>query len=104
MIDWAMTVVFLAGAACLTLAISFGGVVYPFSSGTMIALWSVTGVLLVVAVAVAKLHPGVSKENRLYPVHFLRRPILVLMQVQVFLSSGIVLVSSRGRLCAIING
>ncbi|KAK7228106.1 hypothetical protein V2G26_000276 [Clonostachys chloroleuca] len=91
MIDWAMTVVFLAGAACLTLAISFGGVVYPFSSGTMIALWSVTGVLLVVAVAVAKLHPGVSKENRLYPVHFLRRPILVLMQVQVFLSSGIVL-------------
>ncbi|CAH0051260.1 unnamed protein product, partial [Clonostachys solani] len=91
MIDWAMTVVFLAGAACLTLAISFGGIVYSFSSGTMIALWSVTGVLLVVAVAVAKLHPGVSKENRLYPVHFLRRPILVLMQAQVFLSSGIVL-------------
>ncbi|CAG9953673.1 unnamed protein product, partial [Clonostachys rosea f. rosea IK726] len=91
MIDWAMTVVFLAGATCLTLAISFGGVVYPFSSGTMIALWSVTGVLLVVAIAVAKLHPGVSKENRLYPVHFLRRPILVLMQAQVFLSSGNVL-------------
>ncbi|CAH0023308.1 unnamed protein product [Clonostachys rhizophaga] len=91
MIDWAMTVIFLAGAACLTLAISFGGVVYSFSSGTMIALWSVTGVLLIVAVAVAKLHPGVSKENRLYPVHFLRRPILVLMQAQVFLSSGIVL-------------
>ncbi|VUC26381.1 unnamed protein product [Clonostachys rosea] len=91
MIDWAMTIVFLGGAACLTLAISFGGVVYAFSSSTMVALWSVTGVLLVVAAAVAKFHPGVSKENRLYPVHFLSRPILVLMQAQVFLASGIVL-------------
>ena len=38
-----------------------------------------------------KLHPLVTKENRLYPLHFFRQPILINMQVQVFLSSGIVL-------------
>lgn len=38
-----------------------------------------------------KLHPLVTKENRLYPLHFFKQPTLINMQVQVFLSSGIVL-------------
>ena len=35
---------------------------------------------------------GVDKDNRLYPAHFFKRPILVNLQLQMFLVSGIVLV------------
>lgn len=38
-----------------------------------------------------KFHPLVTMENRLYPLHFFKQPTLINMQVQVFLSSGIVL-------------
>ena len=95
MIDWITTVVFLAGAACFTLAVSFGGTTYSWTSGTEIALWAVTGVLLVMTILLTIFHPGVSKENRLYPAHFLKQPILVNLQLQVFLVSGIMLVSAQ---------
>jgi len=101
MIDWIMTIVFLAGSACFTMAISFGGSVYAWNSGTEIALWTVTGVLLVVTILLSIYNPGVSKENRLYPAHFFKRPILVNLQLQIFLSSGIVLVSIDQ--CGVLN-
>ncbi|GES65987.1 major facilitator superfamily domain, general substrate transporter [Aspergillus terreus] len=91
MVDWVMTATFLAGSACLVMAITFGGTLYAWSSGNEIALWVVAGVLLIVGIIVAKLHPGVDKDYRLYPAHFLRRPILINLQVQMFLVSGIVL-------------
>ncbi|TIC90861.1 Efflux pump patC [Colletotrichum higginsianum] len=92
LVDWVNAVIFLAGSACLTVVLTFGGVVYPFRSGTVIALWTVTGVLLVAFIVMLKMHPLVSKENRLYPVHFFKQPTLINMQLQVFLSSGIILV------------
>jgi MFS family permease len=46
---------------------------------------------LIAFIVMLRLHPLVTKENRLYPLHFFRQPILINMQVQVFLSSGIVL-------------
>ena len=92
MIDWIGTTIFLAGAACFTLAVSFGGTTFAWTSGTEIALWTMTGVLLVVTILLTIFHPGVTKENRLYPAHFLRQPILVNLQLQVFLVSGIMLV------------
>nr|ART34992.1 putative Major Facilitator Superfamily transporter [Fusarium babinda] len=91
LIDWANAVIFLAGSACLTVALTFGGVIYSFQSGTIIALWTISGVLLVAFIVLLKLHPLVSKENRLYPLHFFKQLTLVNMQLQVFLSSGIIL-------------
>ncbi|KAJ4151880.1 Efflux pump dep3 [Fusarium oxysporum] len=91
LVDWINAVMFLAGSACLTVALTFGGVVYSFHSGTIIALWTVTGVLLVAFIVLLKLHPLVSKENRLYPLHFFKKWVLINMQLQVFLSSGIIL-------------
>ncbi|EFW22347.1 conserved hypothetical protein [Coccidioides posadasii str. Silveira] len=91
MIDWIMTVVFLAGCACFTMAINFGGVIYAWNSNPEIALWAVTAILLVATIFLMHFHPGVTKENRLYPAHFLKRLILVNMQLQIFLSSGIIL-------------
>jgi hypothetical protein len=92
LVDWVNAVIFLAGSTCLTLALTFGGVIYPFNSGVVIALWAVTGVLLIAFIVMLKLHPLVTKENRLYPLHFFKQPILINMQLQVFLSSGIILV------------
>ncbi|OHE97147.1 major facilitator superfamily transporter [Colletotrichum orchidophilum] len=91
LVDWVNSVIFLAGSACLTVVLTFGGVVYPFNSGTVIALWTVTGVLLIAFIVLLKLHPLVTKENRLYPLHFFKKPTLINMQLQVFLSSGIIL-------------
>lgn len=102
MIDWVMSVLFVAGACCLTMAISFGGLVYDYDSGPEISLWVVTGVLLILTILAAKYHPRVGKWDRLYPVHFFKNPVVLNMQVQIFLSSGIILVGSsrwpaRGR-------
>lgn len=94
MIDWIMMTAFLAGSACLIMAITFGGTLYDWGSGNEIALWVVTGVLLVVSIFLGKFHPGVHKDNRLYPAHFLKRPILINLQLQMFLVSGIVLVGT----------
>ncbi|USP74006.1 Efflux pump DEP3 [Curvularia clavata] len=91
LIDWINAVIFLAGSACLTAVLTFGGVIYPFNSGTVIALWTVTAILLVAFIVLLKLHPLVTKENRLYPLHFFEQPTLINMQLQVFLSSGIIL-------------
>lgn len=93
MVDWVNAFIFIAGSTCLTVVLNFAGVVYTFSSGTVIALWVVTGILLVVFILTLKFHPFVAKENRLYPVHFLKKPTLINMQLQVFLASGIILVS-----------
>lgn len=79
------------------MVLTFGGVVYSFRSATVIALWVVTGVLLVAFVVLLKLHPLVSKENRLYPLHFFKQLTLINMQLQVFLSSGIILVSHHSK-------
>ncbi|KAF4336889.1 ABC transporter [Fusarium beomiforme] len=91
LVDWANAIIFLAGSACLTVALTFGGVVYSFRSGTIIALWTATGVLLVAFIVLLILHPLIPKENRLYPLHFLKQWTLINMQLQAFLSSGIVL-------------
>ncbi|EFQ32225.1 major facilitator superfamily transporter protein [Colletotrichum graminicola M1.001] len=91
LIDWVNSIIFIAGSACLTVVLTFGGVIYPFRSATVIALWIVTGVLLIAFVVLLKLNPLVSKENRLLPLHFFKQPILINMQLQVLLSSGIVL-------------
>ncbi|KAE8329908.1 hypothetical protein BDV39DRAFT_202486 [Aspergillus sergii] len=88
MIDWIMTTMFLAGSASLVMAITFGGTLYAWSSGNEIALWVVAGVLLIVYIVLAKYHPGVDKGNRLYPAHFFKRPVLVNLQLQMFLVSG----------------
>lgn len=92
--DWINALFFLVGSACLTIVLTFGGVVYSFRSPIVIVLWTITGVSLVGFVVSLKLHPLVSREHRLYPAHFFKKPVLVILQLQVFLSSGIILVRS----------
>ncbi|KAH6653101.1 major facilitator superfamily domain-containing protein [Truncatella angustata] len=89
--DWAAIIVFCGGSVAYTMALTFGGSVYAFDSGSMIALWTVTGVLFIAFVAVTILHPLISAENRLYPSHFMRSVELNILQLQIFLAGGIMM-------------
>ncbi|KAF9884963.1 hypothetical protein FE257_000873 [Aspergillus nanangensis] len=91
MMDWITTVIFLAGSVCFTMAINFGGTTYAWNSAQEISLWTLTGVFLLLTIVLTIYHPGVLKEHRLYPAHFFRQPVLMNLQLQVFLVSGIML-------------
>ena len=87
MMYWIAMVIFFAGTTCFTMAINFGGTTYAWNSGSEIALWVLSGALFIVMTAVTIYHPLISAENKMYPSHFLRRPVLVNLQVQLFPSS-----------------
>lgn len=91
--DWISITIFAAGSACFTMAITFGGVVFPFNGGSEIALWVMTGVLLVAFILVTIYHPGVSAENKLYPAHFVKRMELNILQYELFLASGSMMIT-----------
>ncbi|KAL8639970.1 MAG: hypothetical protein Q9228_003056 [Teloschistes exilis] len=90
-LDWVGTIVFIAFLLCLTMAMTFGGTLYPWNSGSEIALWVVTGVTFVLFALVTKFHPLASRQSRLYPAHFLKMPIMVNLQIQLALVSGTML-------------
>ncbi|EED18132.1 efflux pump antibiotic resistance protein, putative [Talaromyces stipitatus ATCC 10500] len=89
--DWIGMVVFFAGATCLTMAISFGGTTYAWNSGSEIAFWVVSGVLLIVMAVITVRPIFVSKADRLYPGHFVRKLELVNLQIQLFLVTGVMM-------------
>ncbi|CAG8975977.1 hypothetical protein HYALB_00012312 [Hymenoscyphus albidus] len=94
MMDWISLAIFFGGTTCFTMAVNFGGTVYAWNSGSEIALWVMTGVLLIAIIVTTIYHPGVTKENRMYPAHFLRRHVLVNLQLQLFLVSGVMLTTA----------
>lgn len=87
-LDWISIVVFLGGSAAFVMAITFGGTIYAFYSGSEIALWIVSGILLIVFVLVSIYHPAISLEHRLYPIHLLKRLELNILQFAIFLAAG----------------
>ncbi|KAK2749204.1 hypothetical protein FQN57_006819 [Myotisia sp. PD_48] len=90
-VDWLGMPIFLAAMLCFTMAINFGGSVYAWNSGSEIALWVVTLVLFVAFGFSQVYTPFIEKKDRLYPIHFIRKPLLVNLQVQMFLLSGVML-------------
>ncbi|KAI1863640.1 hypothetical protein JX265_008857 [Neoarthrinium moseri] len=86
-----------ASSCCLTMVTSFGGLVYDWESTAMITMWVVVSVLLIASILALRYHPGLAKEDRLYPVHYLKNPLMLNIQHQVFLSSGIILVSTTNE-------
>ncbi|RBR23755.1 uncharacterized protein FIESC28_03460 [Fusarium coffeatum] len=91
MMDWPMTLTFLSGSTFLIMAISFGGTLYSWHSGAEIAFWTLSGILLVIAALLLRYHPGVCKEDQLWPARFLKMPVVMNLQLQVFLSGGVIL-------------
>jgi MFS family permease len=86
--DWIGSTIFLAGCTCFAMAISFGGVVYKWNSGSEIALLVLTGVLLIAFILVTIYHPGVPEEGKLLPVSFMRTRDLIILPIQSAIVAG----------------
>ncbi|KAL9122167.1 MAG: hypothetical protein Q9187_001282 [Circinaria calcarea] len=89
--DWLGIVVFEGAMACFIMAITFGGSSFPWQSASEITLWIMAGVLSIIFGFTQKIHPFVPGESKLYPTQFLRRPLLLNLQFQIFLASGVLL-------------
>jgi len=92
-VDWFGIISFSGAMVCLIMAINFGGSFRAWDSASEIVLWTLAGVLFIVFGVSQWLTPFVAVENKLYPTHFLRKPILLNLQFQLFLASGILFVS-----------
>ena len=92
-VDWLGILFFDGAMACLIMAINFGGSLFGWKSNSEIALWVVTGVLIIGFGLTQAFMPFVASENKLYPTHFFKRPVLLNLQFQLFLASGILFVS-----------
>lgn len=96
--DWLGIIVLMGGSTFIIMAMNFGGSVFAWDSSEEIAFWIMTGIFLMLMALVTKFHPFVSKENKLYPSHFLRQFELVNLQIQLFMVSGLMFVSTNSRL------
>ncbi|KAJ5716728.1 hypothetical protein N7493_008639 [Penicillium malachiteum] len=101
-LDWIGTIVFLAGAICFSMALSFGGTEYSWSSGSEIALLVMTGVLFIAFVLVTIFHPGVVAKNRLLPVGFMRTADLITLPIQSAIVAGVIALEGGIRMLPLI--
>ncbi|KAL8982097.1 MAG: hypothetical protein Q9205_003290 [Flavoplaca limonia] len=88
MTDWLGIAVFNVFIICFVMAVSFGGTYYEWDSGPQITFWVLGGVGLIAFCFTQFYHPFVTEQHKLYPTHFLKRPVLIILQVMIFCASG----------------
>lgn len=91
--DWLGIIVFAGAMTTFVMAISFGGSVYSWDSKSEIVLWVLSALLIIAFALTQFFHPLVSEEYKLYPTHFLRKPVMVLLQVQMVCAAVALFVS-----------
>ncbi len=74
------------------MALTFGGSLFSWASASEIVLWVLAGVLLLVFGGTQAFHPLIDAKHKLYPTMFLRRPVVVMLQLAIFMSSVSLLV------------
>jgi len=80
-VDWAGTVLSIAGIMTIIMAINFGGTVYAWNSGQTIALFVVSGVIWIAFGFQQGFAIFTTAEQRVFPVHFLRNWNAVLLYI-----------------------
>ncbi|TEY39868.1 hypothetical protein BOTCAL_0449g00050 [Botryotinia calthae] len=81
-IDWLGALVLLGAIACLLMAIAFGGVLFPWNSGSIIGLF-VTGGILFIALAIQQSYVmGTTEEHRLIPIEYLHSKEIVILFIE----------------------
>lgn len=78
-IDWVGSILFTGSLASLIMGIDFGGVEWTWGSGSSIALFIVSGVLFVLFGVQQTFYIFCNEQNRLFPIHFIKRRSLVLL-------------------------
>lgn len=74
------------------MAITFGGTVFDWSSGSEIALWVLTGVIAILFCVSQKFHPLLDEQYALYPSKLAKRPTLLMLQVAILMAATSLLV------------
>lgn len=69
------------------MAITFGGTVFDWSSGSEIALWALTGVFGILFCLTQTFSPLVEKDFGLYPTKLMKRPTLLMLQIAIFMAA-----------------
>ncbi|KAM0144224.1 hypothetical protein ACHAO1_000507 [Botrytis cinerea] len=81
-IDWLGALFLLGAIACLLMAIAFGGVLFPWNSGSIIGLF-VTGGILFIALAIQQSYVmGTTEEHRLIPIEYLHSKEIVILFIE----------------------
>lgn len=80
-IDWIGAFLVTSSLALFTLALSFGGNQYPWDSGVVIGFFVASGVLIILFFLSQTIMPGQTKENRLFPMHYLLERDVILLAV-----------------------
>ncbi|GIJ88158.1 hypothetical protein Asppvi_007075 [Aspergillus pseudoviridinutans] len=89
-IDWVGIVLFVGALTTLIMAIDFGGVDWAWGSGQSIALFVVSGILFILFGIQQSFYILCNEQNRLFPIHFLkRRSLLLLFILNTSASSGL---------------
>lgn len=78
-VDWIGAVLSIAGFTTWILAISFGGIKYDWSSGSIIALFVVGAVVWIVFVVQQALALNTTTRDRIFPIHMLLHKEAVLL-------------------------
>ena len=91
-LDYLGTILNIGFLVPLIMAINFGGTVYKWSSGQEIALWVVTGIVLIAFCYQQKFSFLTTKTNRLFPGDFLRQYEMWLLFISMACASGAVFV------------
>ncbi|KAF7941319.1 hypothetical protein EAE99_000956 [Botrytis elliptica] len=81
-IDWLGALLLLGAIACLLMAIAFGGLLFPWNSGSIIGLF-VTGGILFIALAIQQSYAlGTTEEHRLIPIEYLQSKEIVILFIE----------------------
>ncbi|KAJ5797625.1 Phomenoic acid biosynthesis cluster MFS-type transporter [Penicillium pulvis] len=78
-IDWVGSILFIGSLASLIMGIDFGGVEWAWGSGSSIALFVVSGILFILFGVQQTFYIFCNEQNRLFPIHFIKRRSLVLL-------------------------
>ncbi|ROV90081.1 hypothetical protein VMCG_09794 [Cytospora schulzeri] len=79
LLDWVGTLLSVGAMVTLIVAINFGGVMYPWKSGAIIALFSVSGVLWLLFALQQCFCVFTTPEWRIFPIHLLTQKVPVLL-------------------------
>jgi Na+/melibiose symporter-like transporter len=79
--DWLGGVLNGAVLVIFMIVVSFSGSTYAWGSGASIALWVVFGICLIAYIAQQYFAILTTKENRIFPAHFLKNRSLVLLYI-----------------------
>ncbi|KAH8886155.1 MFS general substrate transporter [Thozetella sp. PMI_491] len=88
--DFTGTVLSIAAIMTLIMAINFGGTLYDWNSGSIIALFVTSGVIFIGFGIQQALAIFTTKDRRVFPVHFLRQwnPILLFISMAAANAAG----------------